>query len=193
MAERAGDEQICLAFQGGGLNDAGWRVSLRLHGCDIDCKTSLSERGRKAVSGALVNLLIIGDGNQDDTRDLFQQQSGACQCPRDSGSSIPGDGDSIDAAGEIIRGKKQERSTAFKQHALDQRPHQFRCFQNGKIICARQIGKSLCDKRLPHIEWLDLDLDLSFFRIITERLPENGSIVSAQALRLCTHFVYVKE
>jgi hypothetical protein len=47
--------------------------------------------------------------------------------------------------------------------------------------------------RLPDIEWLDLDLDLGFFRIITERLPENGSIVFTQALRLRTHFVDVKE
>ncbi|MBB4504067.1 hypothetical protein GGE48_000013 [Rhizobium leguminosarum] len=107
MAECAGDEQICLAFQGGSLNDAGWRVFLRLHGCDIDGKTSLSERGHKAVSRAFVNLLIIGDGNQDDTRDLFQQQSGACQCPRDSGSSIPGDANSLDPAAEIIRGKSR--------------------------------------------------------------------------------------
>lgn len=193
MTECAGDEQICLVFQGGSLNDAGWRISLRLHGCDIDSKTSLPKRSRKVIPAALVNLLIIGDGNQDDTRYPFQQEPGTRQCPRDGGSSIPGDGDSIDPAAEIIRGEKQERSPAFKQHALDQRPHQHRCFQNGKIVYARQLGKSLCDKWLPRIEWLDLDLDLGFFRIIMERLPENGSIVFTQSLRLRTHFVYVKE
>jgi hypothetical protein len=130
MTERAGDEQICLAFQSRSLDDAGWRISVRLDGRDIDGKAGLPKCSHKVISAALVNLLVVGDGNQDNTRGLFQQEPGACQCPRDGGSSIPGDGNSIDPAAKIVRGEKQERSTAFKQHALDQRPHQFRGFQN---------------------------------------------------------------
>lgn len=66
MAERTTDQQICLALQGGCLNDAGDWFSIRLYSRDIDGKSSPLKRGRKAVAAVLVDLLVVGDGNQDD-------------------------------------------------------------------------------------------------------------------------------
>ncbi|MGO8168807.1 hypothetical protein ACC780_37715, partial [Rhizobium ruizarguesonis] len=54
MTERAGDEQICLSFQSRSLDYAGWRISVRLDGRDIDGKAGLPKFSHKVISASLL-------------------------------------------------------------------------------------------------------------------------------------------